>query len=845
METLTQDIRFAIRGLVKNPGFSAIAILTLALGIGANTALFSVMNAVMLRPLPVVAPQQLVSITDPEASGMSVGTDDGERGLMSYHEFEGFRDQNQVFTGVLAFQSYPSTAPVAIGDAQEGSNAIVSMVSGGYFSLLGVEPRMGREFGPEVDQGYLAHPMAVVSNAFWRQRMQADPNVVGRKVRIRKTVFDIVGVMPAEFSGLMVGESPDLWVPLTMQLAIDPGRDYLTQQTGSITKTMFLHVIGRLIPGIDIPKANASLNVTFKQILEADAASVTNANDRKAMTNSYLVARSARHGLSTLRGQYQRPLAIMMGLVGLLLLLACANVANLLLARASGRQRELAVRVALGAGRGRLIRQLLTESVLLAAVGGIAGLLLAQWGDRLLLRMVSSGPTPIPLDVRADLIVLSFSIGVTLLTGVLFGLAPALRATRVDLNQILRGASRSISGAERGSGRLPLGKLLVGVQVAISLLLLVAAGLFVRSLQKLDAVQLGYDPGHMLLFQVAPGLSGYKGAAANNLFEQLTAKIAAVPGVRAATLSQNGLFSGSESGDQISFPGYTVKTGLQMGARFDMLGPNYFSTVGIPVLMGRDVLPQDSTGAKHCWMNQTMSHYYFGDENPIGHHLRNEYPENRVECEIVGVVADAKYNALREKTPRRFYYSYYNSIDFPNKFATYLIRFTGDGSAVSAGIRRAIHETDSAMDVPEIYTIPKKIEARTLSDRLTAKLSSFFGGVALLLACVGLYGILAYNVARRTSEIGVRMALGAQRVSILKLVLREALLVTLIGAAVGLGAAIGAARIVASMLYGVTARDPVTLVGAAAVLLVVAAFAAAIPAWRASRTDPITALRYE
>jgi predicted permease len=462
-----------------------------------------------------------------------------------------------------------------------------------------------------------------------------------------------------------------------------------------------------------------------------------------------------------------------------------------------------------------------------------------------LLRMVSSEATPIPLDVHPDLLVLSFSIGVTLLTGVLFGLAPALRATRLDLNQVLRGAARNISGAARGAGRLPLGKLLVGVQVAISLLLLVAAGLFVRSLQKLDSVQLGYDPGHMLLFQVSPGLSGYKGAAADHLLEQMLARLSAIPGVRTATLSQNGLFSGSESGDQISFPGYTVKAGLQMGARFDLLGPNYFSTIGIPVVMGRDVLPQDSVGQKHCWINQTMARYYFGNDNPIGHRLRDEYPESRAECEIAGVVADAKYNALREKTPRRFYFPYFNAMDVTNRFAVFEVRYSGDGSAVPAEIRRSIRETDSTMDLPEIYTITKQIERRTLSDRLTARLSTFFGAVALLLACVGLYGILSYNVARRTSEIGVRMALGAQRGSILSLILREALLVTLIGAAVGIGAALAATRIIASMLYGVTARDPLTLIGAAVVLLAVAAFAAAIPALRASRTDPITALRYE
>jgi predicted permease len=844
METLLQDLRFALRTLAKNPGFSAIAILTLALGIGANTSLFSVINAVLLRTLPIRDPQQLVVITDPESNGMWNGTSSGEREMLTYHEFEGLRDQNQVFSGILAFSSQDYSAPVSIGQTDDNSPANISMVSGGYFSTLGVAPQAGHVFGAEVDQGRNAHPVVVVSYAFWDRRLQRDPSVIGRRIHIRKGVFEIVGVMPPEFTGLMVGDAPDVWIPLMQQDAVFPSRDLLTQKPGSITKTMFLDVVGRLNPGVSLKQANASINVTFNHVLNDEAASIPDEKERKEVTDSFVVTRDASRGLSVLRGQYAQPLEILMGLVGLLLLLACANVANLLLARAAGRQRELGVRVALGAGRGRLIRQLLTESVLLAGLGAALGLVMARWGDLLLLRMVSNGPTTVPLDVHLDLRVLAFTIGVTLVTGILFGLAPAMRATRVDLNHILRGSSRTISGGGRGSSRLPLGRVLVATQVAISLLLLVSAGLFVRSLQKLTAIPLGYDAGHLLLFRVIPATAGYKAAATGPLFQELLDRLGAAPGVREATLSENGLFFGTDSGDQISIVGYTPKSGQKMDSSWDQVGPNYFSAIGIPVLMGRDLRPQDSVGARICWVNQTFAKYFFGNDNPIGRHIVDEYPENRLEFEIVGVVADAKYNSLRGETDPRFYVPFFNPIELSTQ-AVFEIHYTGDGALVAAKVREIVRGIDSTLDPLMIHTIPEQIDQRLVRDRLTARLSTFFGALALLLACIGLYGVLSYTVSQRTGEFGVRMALGAQRGNVLWLILREALGVTLLGAAVGLGAALAATRVLESMLYGLTARDPLTLVGAAIILLAVATLAALLPAWRASRTDPMTALRYE
>jgi predicted permease len=850
VETLIQDLRFAIRGLLKNPAFSSIAILTLALGIGANTALFSVMNALLLRDLPVRNPQELVVLSDPGHSGMENGTENDVRFAFTYHEFEGLRDNNQVFSGIFALDSSVIEQPVATTDKGDGTQTAISMISGSYFSTLGVQPLMGHAFGAEADQGRNQFPQAVVSYRFWQQRLHGDPAVIGHKIRVRQTLFDVVGVMPREFTGIAVGEAPEVWVPLTMQQSVVPGADWLTQPTDSISRRMFLHVVGRLKPGVTLAQVNASINVTFHNLLKVDGDAIADASVRSQVTEGRIVAQDARHGLSELRKEYLKPLGALMGLVGLLLLLACANVANLLLARSTGRERELTVRVALGAGRGRLMRQLLTESVLLSVIGALAGLLLAQWGDELLLRMVSGTSAPVPLDVSVDWTVLAFTFGVTLLTGVLFGLIPALRATRLELNLVLRGAARSIIGGERGSGRVPMGKVLVGAQVAISLVLLVAAGLFVRNIQNLMRIPLGYEAEHILMFRLNPKLDGYQQAAIHPLYRNLLAKLNQVPGARGVTLSGNGLQFGGDSNTEIVIPGFTPKADQEMDAAFEEVGPHYFSIVGIPVLMGRDIEQKDETGTQHCWINKTMAKYYFGNENPLGRHVMITYPDERADLEVVGVVADARLHSLREPMERRFFVPYFNPIG-ERSAAVFEVRYTGNDSALSSALRQVVREAGPGLDPLVFRTVPIALDSHVTGDRLTAKLSSFFGLVALVLACIGIYGVLSYTVARRTSEIGVRMALGAQRGNVLGMILREALGVTIVGVAAGLGAALILTKLLerwsllSGLFYGVSARDPMTLIVASVVLLSVAAIAAFVPAWRASRTEPIVALRYE
>jgi predicted permease len=556
------------------------------------------------------------------------------------------------------------------------------------------------------------------------------------------------------------------------------------------------------------------------------------------------VARDARHGLSPLRGEYREPLTMLMALVGLLLLLACANVANLLLARSTARRRELALRVALGASRGRLIRRLLTESVLLAGIGAVAGSWIGTIGVSGLLRAVSEEPTPIPLDVRLDGAVLAFTIGITLVTGLLFGLAPALRATRLDLNVVLRGAAANVAGSGRGGGRWPLGNTLAAAQVALSLVLLVAAGLFVRSLQNLASVPLGYDASHQLMFKISPTAIGYTAATTGPLYEDLLGRFASVPGVRAVSLSDNGLFYGSDSGDDVSFPGYAAPAGVDMSARFDLVGPGYFSAVGIPVLAGRDVLPQDSTGVRPCWLSQTMTQRFFQKDSPIGRRMVIHYSFGDAECEISGIVADARHGALRGVLTPRFYMPFFGAVTKPTS-AVFHLRVAGDPNSVAPDVRRVLREANAGFPAPRFRTVSSLIDLSLLRDRLTARLSSLFGVLALLLAAIGLYGVLSYSVSRRVSEIGVRMALGAGRGRILGLVLGEALVIAASGTAVGLAGALGATRLIATLLFGLNARDPFTLSVSAAVLLVVAVVSAAVPAWRASRTNPILALRSE
>ena len=848
-DSLWQDLRYGLRALRKSPGFTAVAVLTLALGIGANTAIFSVINSVLLSTLPVNNPQQLAFLTNPESAGMGVGEQTGDRDHLTYHEYLAIRDGNSVFSGVLAIQSETAAIPVTIANTstedENGPPTTVNMTSGNYFDVLGVRAILGRTYTGDVDRLRDANPVAVISYSFWQDRFGGAASAVGSRVTIRRTTFDIIGVAPRNFFGLTVGYAPDIWVPLTMQSEVDPGYDWLVPSKNPHEKTEWLQVVGRLKPGVTAARARASVNVLFQQYLQRQIGSTTSAADRRNFLNQQLAVTEGSHGASVVRENFEQPLLILMGVVGLVLLIACANVANLLLARAASRQKEIAVRVALGTGRLRLFRQLLTESVLLAVAGGALGLFLASWGDAVLLRLVSDGQSPIPLNTHANGRILAFTLCVSVLTGVLFGLAPAYRALRLDLNDVLKGNSRGVVGTAVRKGHAPIGKILVVGQVAISLLLLIVAGLLVRSFQKLSDVNLGYDRDHLLLFDVNPQTAGYQGAASTELLKDMLGRLRAIPGVRGATLSDNGLMSGSDSSDPIRIDGYTPKAGQNMHARFDEVGPNFFTTIGTPILMGRDILPQDSgNGQRAGVINETMAHYFFGNASPLGRRIWDMFPTTRTDLVVVGVVADSKHSSLRETPKPRFYVPFFHPIG-EETYAEVIVRLQGSAAAATPAIRQAVKQAGTNLPPVRILTVNDLVERSLSTETMITKLAGFFGALAVLLACIGIYGIMAYSTAGRTNEIGVRMALGAQRNDVLWLVLRETLLLVVIGAAIGLPALMAASRLISSQLFGLTAADPVTLVLATTLMFAVAALAGYIPARRAMRVDPMVALRYE
>jgi predicted permease len=796
--------------------------------------------------------EELVFLTDPNQHGAPFGSQTGERSLLAYSEFEYLRDHNEVFSGMFAADSRLPDLEVTIGNSSfrgggESQSARVKMVSGDYFATLEVRPAAGRMFTPDVDRARGGSPIAVVSYPFWKERFGLNPAVLGKTIQIHRTSFEIVGVAPPGFFGGTVGEKPDVWVPITMQESIYPGRDYLRPSAqGVLNQYMWLQVMGRLRPGIPFTQAKANVSILFERALESASGSTLTAEEGKRFLDQQLNLRPGALGSSTLRAGFGGPLKFLMVLVGLVLLIACANVANLLLARGAARQREFAMRVAIGAGRMRLIRQLLAESLLLAVLGAVAGLFLARWADTLLLRMVSGAATPgaVQLDLAPDARVLGFTIGIILFTAVLFGLIPSLYVTRLDLSPVLK--STTLGATEVSSQRrLPVGKALVVAQVAVSLVLLTAAGLFVRSLAKLNQVSLGYNRENLLLFRVNAAAGGYKGASLTPLYQELLERIAAIPGLRGATASGNGLFSNTESGDPIAVEGYTPKPGEEMDSRMDHVGPGYFSTVGIPILIGREIGPRDSgNGPRAAVINQSFARTFFPGTNPIGKHVRDTYPGNPADAVVVGVVADAKYRNLREIAAPRLYAPLFHPM-WDQTSAVYEVRTFADPASVSASLRQAVQATSASLPAIEIRTMSRLVDASIQTDRFIEQLSEAFGVLAMLLASIGLYGIMAYTVARRTRDIGIRLALGAEPGNVLWQVLRETLLLVAIGIAIGLPLALGGTHFVRSMLYGLGFADPVAILCAAAVLTAVAALAAFLPARRASQVDPMIALRYE
>jgi predicted permease len=829
LEGVLQDMMYALRAMLRSPGITIVALLSLALGIGANTALFSLMDAVMLRSLPVKNPQQLVLLGKANSGGITDvfgGTE-----LYSYPFYRELQKRNQVFSETAAIFSMTSDVHGTVSGRNQSEPMYVQLVSGTYFPLLGMQAIIGRTLDDQDDSTAGDHPVAVVSYSWWKKGLARDPNVLNRTLKIADTTYTIVGVAPPEFFGTTVGDSPDVWIPMSMVEQVPP--HFKGAYSDNFKES--LYVLGRLKPGVGMAQATTNVNLLFQQILRHLRGSLSQ-DDAKALQKAHVPLTPMATGLSSLRQQFSDPLKILMGIAGLVLLIACANIANLLLARSTVRTREFAVRQALGAGRSRLVRQLLTESMMLALAGGALGAIFAAVASRLLLRLVSGGPETVPLTLTIDSRMLLFTLAVTLVTALLFGTLPALRATRLELTQSLKDRQGAVT--VRGKGLVA--KSLIVSQVAFSLLLVVAAGLFLRSLVNLTRVDLGFDKQNVLLLHLDESSAGYKDDEPRMyaLYRQITERVNALPRVHGAGFSSFVFHEGSWSG-RVQVAGAEKPSDVDVN--HNVITNGYFSALHIHLLAGRDFGPQDTgTSQKVAIISERMARTMFPKGNPIGRHYT--LGGNNDETEVIGIVKDVKFGSLQEN-PETL--DYVPATQHPMYLGDFVVRYTGDFSSVSSAVRRTIHDIDHNLPISNVTTLDEQVARSYTDERVIAQLSTFFGLLAVFLSAIGIYGLMSYVVSRRTNEIGIRMALGAERMHVRWLVMREVFVLVAIGIAIGIPAALLSSRLVASMLFGLSATDTASLLAAVAVMVVIAALAGYLPARRASRVDPMVALRYE
>ena len=835
MTNLFADLRYALRTLRRSPLFAAVAIFSLALGIGANTAIFSLIDQIVLRPLPIKDPESLVMLYQ---RGSHNGSNMGTR-MHSYPIYQDYQQKAVPFAEVLCRRLV--NASLSVDNQTERVDA--EMVSGNFFTMLGVKAAAGRVFSSqEDDRIYQGHPVVVLSHAYWSTRFAGDPNVIGKKILVNNYPMTIVGVSAAGFAGLDPAQSPQIRVPILMKPAMIPEWTWLQHDD---RRSRWVQVFARLKPGYTAESAQAPMQVLFRQLREYEAtlpaANKWSAYAREQFLKGTLHVEKAATGFSGLRNNFSRALMVLMCMVGLVLLIACANVANLLIARAFARQKEISVRLSLGASRGRLVRQLLVESLVLALAGGVAGIALAFAMTRGLLALVPVEGNPLLIRPEPDPRILLFTLSVTVLTGLVFGLVPALRASRVDLWATLKDTVGSIAGS--GSGSLFLRKGLIAAQVALSFLLLFGAGLFVRSLQNLKTTDTGFhEMSNLVTFQLSPALNGYDAPRVVHFYRELLENIRALTGVQSAGLASVPLLHGWEWDSSVSVEGHKAKDGEDMQAFMNSLSPGYFQTMRIPILEGRDFDARDmKENSKVAIVNRRFAQHYFGGKSAVGRHLgRGGGPDTKLDTEIIGVVADSLYEGPREGVRRQVFVPNWGK----NSVAFYVRTATGSKSAYNA-MRNEVKKLDASLPVYELKTLEAQLDETLLTEHLIALLSAGFGFLATVLAAIGLYGVMAFVVARRTKELGVRLALGAQRSSLIWLVMKEVLLLLVIGLAIGVPSAMILGRYIASQLYGIQGDDP-WIAGTTILLLsVVSAAAGMIPAHRASRIDPILALRFE
>ena len=831
MRTLWQDIRFGGRMLRKNPGFTIVAVLSLALGIGANAAIFQLLNAVRLRSLPVRAPQELAEVRISDMTGAR-GSFNSRYNAVTNPIWEQIRDRQQSFSGVFAWGQ--QTFNLAQGGEVRPAKAL--WVSGDFFNTLGVTPVAGRLFNSTDDTRGCSSPGVVISHPFWQREYGGDPNAIGRKLTLANFTFEIIGVTPASFYGMEVGQSFDLALPICSEALVAGKNSRLDSATN-----WWLMVTGRLKPGVSLEQATSELQNMSPSLFQTTLAPNYPPVSVKSYLDMRLEAKGIAGGYSGVRENYERPLWLLLAIGGLVLLIACANLANLLLARATSREREMAVRQALGASRGKLVRQLLSESLLLAAMGALLGAFLAQFLSQFLVSFISTTNDKIFLDLTLDWRVLGFTTLVATLTCVLFGLTPALRATRIEPGAAMKTSGRGLTG---GGGKFSLRRALVVVQVALSLVLVASALLFTRSLNKLMAVDAGFRSEGILISGIGFRQLELPPERRVAFKREMLDRIKAIPGVESASETNLIPLSGSAAGNNVWLDGSDAQGGIN--SSFSWVGSDYFKTLGTPLIAGRELNDHDAANSpKVAVVNESFARTLFKDANPVGRRFWIEETPTDPETpyEVVGVVRNTKYGDLREEFgPIAFLALSQQAVPAPN--GQFLIRSNLPRTEISAAIKRTLAEVNPAINV-SFLGFKTMIEESLLRERLMATLSGFFGLLALLLASIGLYGILSYGVASRTKEIGIRMALGAQSREVLGSVLREALVLVLIGVAVGLPIVFFATGFANTLLFGLTPTDPMSLVLAGVLLCAVALLAGYIPARRATKVDPLVALRYE
>jgi predicted permease len=843
MGNLWNDFKFALRTLRKSPFFTAIAVLSVALGIGANTAIFSLLDQVLLRLLPVKDPQQLVLLS---MQGIHYGNNRGGNAI-SYPMYDDFRKNNKVFSGM--FCRFPDYFVLTFNGQTERVSG--ELVSGTYFPVLGVGAALGRTFTAEEDKTRGGHPVAILSYAYWRSRFASDAAVIGNSVLINGHRMTVVGVAQPGFDGVELGHTAQIFMPIMMKAQMTPVWDDLDNR-----RSRWVNAFGRLRPGVTPEQAQAALQPFFHGILEMEvkepAFRNASAYTRERFLKNVIQVLPGSQGRSYLRRQLQKPLWVLMAITGAVLLIACANVAGLLVARATSRQKEIAVRLALGAGRRQLIQQLLVESLLLSTLGGVLGLLIAISTDKVLMSFLPPDTASLNIATVPDWRILLFTVAVSLATGILFGLIPALQATRADVAPTLKDQAGAVVG---GGAPVRFRKALVTAQVTLSLLLLIGAGLFIRSLANLRNLGPGFAPENLVAFNIDPALNGYDMPRIKAFYQRLGENLGAIPGVRSVGLASMRILEDNEWDSGLTVEGYTAKNGESIQAYMNSISPRYFETLGVPILAGRDFTlrdneeikagpdPQDWSPTKAI-VNEKFAKKYFGTTNAVGRHVGfGSDPGTKTPIEIVGVIKDIKYTNLRDEIPIQMFVPYMGN-RFVRDMAVYL-KTTLDPNQIASAVRTQLRQIDPNIPVYALRTVDQQISNSLLIDRLIASLSTVFGALATLLATIGLYGVMAYTVARRTREIGIRMALGAFQGDVIWMVMREVIVLVSIGITIGFAAAMGLTQFVKSQLFGVEAMDPVALFAATAGLAVVACLAGYIPALRASRVDAMHALRYE